>query len=249
MNPSSIEEAARQLIAARNGGELIEQLDEALQPATVDAAHAIQDATVAQLGDAVAGWKVASFEGQVVRGVLLASRVFDSPARIPAALVPMLGVEVEIAFRLDRDLPARADDYSYEEVAAAVTALPALEIVDSRFKRYAATPVLHRMADCVSNGAFVIGSPRADWRKFDLESIKVSLAIDEKIVVDKAGGHPTIDPLLPVVALVNRFRTDAGIKAGRVVTTGTYTGMLHVRPGQTVVGRFADFGSVQASFV
>jgi probable addiction module antidote protein len=62
MNPGTIEEAARLLIAARNGGALIERLDEALQPATVDAAHAIQDATVTQLDDTVAGWRVTSFD-------------------------------------------------------------------------------------------------------------------------------------------------------------------------------------------
>src|SRR3954454_3729551 len=99
MKRELIEKAARQLIAVRTGEKLLEDLSGDAQPSTIEAAHAIQDAMVSILGDRVGGWKVAKPPaGEFARGVILASRVFDGPAQLPAALCPMRVVEVEIAF-------------------------------------------------------------------------------------------------------------------------------------------------------
>src|SRR5690606_18222671 len=139
------------------------------KPATIAQAHAIQLATAERLDDPIVGWKVAKLpDGSLGRGALLRSRIYAEGASIPPKLVPLLGIEAEIAFRLDRGLPPRSTDYSYEEVAGAVTAMPAIEIVDSRLRGYPDSPLLDRLADCMSNGAFVHGPPIANWRSLDL---------------------------------------------------------------------------------
>jgi 2-keto-4-pentenoate hydratase len=249
MTTDEIREAARLLIEARRSGLPLAGLPEALRPANVGDAHAIQDATVAALGERVAGWKVgAPKDGRIVRGVLLGSRVFESPARMPASLVPLLGVEAEVAFRFDRELASRASEYTYEEVAAAVTAFVAIEIVDTRFASYKDAPLIERIADCVSNGAFVAGPVQPEWRTFDLAQLSVELAVDGVAVVSRVGGHPAGDPLLPAVALVNDLRGEGGVRAGRVMTTGTYTGLTFVKPGQTVDVAFDSFGNASVQF-
>lgn len=249
MDAQTIHDAAQALVGARRTGALLVELDPRCRPPTIAAAHAIQDATVVALGDAVAGWKIsAAADGSVMRGVLLRSRVFASPARLPAALTPLLGVEAEIAFRFERDLPPRDRDYGYAEVADAVTALPAIEVVDTRFASYRDAPLLHRLADCMSSGAFVQGAPQPRWRDFDLAQLHVTLTIDGAAIVDRVGGHPTVDPLLPALALVNQLRTGDGVRSGQVMTTGTYTGLNYARPGQTVSAVFDGFGSAQLSF-
>ena len=243
-----IEGAALLFVDARRAGALLDQLPDACRPRTVDDAHAIQDATVRLLREDVAGWKVgAPMEGQIVRGVLLRSRVMDSGAVLSPTLAPMLGVEAEIAFRFDRDLPARATPYTYAEVAAAVTAFAAIEIVDSRFRDYPNPPLLDRIADCVSNGAFVKGTLQPRWRDFDLSTIEVALVIDGKEIVRRVGGHPASDPLLPAVALVNDCARRDGVKAGKVMTTGTYTGLNHAKPGDRVVAIFEGFGRAEVT--
>src|SRR5215218_10946158 len=65
---------------------------------------------------------------------LPAGRVFTSPARVPRALTPSQYMECEISFRLTRDLPARQDEYSEQEVFDALEACAAFELVDSRFR-------------------------------------------------------------------------------------------------------------------
>jgi len=247
MDRSAIETAARALAEARRSGRRLAALPQGTRPHSVDDAHAIQDATVAALGETVAGWKVSIVDDVVNRGALLASRVLQSPARMHACDVPMLGLEAEIAFRLDRDLPPRERAYDKEEVAACVTALAAIEVVDTRFANYADTPVIERLADFVSNGGFIAGTLRPDWRGIDLSALKATLAINGRTVVEQTGGHVTRDPIIPAVALVNTLRRD-GIAQGRIITTGTYTGLYLAAPGDQVEARFEGFGSVALTF-
>jgi 2-keto-4-pentenoate hydratase len=245
MDQAARAQAAQLLVAARRTGRRLERLPTSCSPVTLDDAFAIQDATVAALGENVAGWKVSIVDGRAVRGAILGSRVFDSGAQIESATVPLLGVEAEIAFRFERDLTAGR--YSHADVADAVTAFGAIEIVDSRFSTYPDLPIMDRNADCVSNGGFVRGPAAAAWRKLDLKEIAVTLTIGGQEIVRRNGGHAAGDPLLPAVALVNEL--PGGVKAGQIVTTGTYTGLNFAKPGQKVVATFAGFGAVEVSFV
>jgi 2-keto-4-pentenoate hydratase len=249
MDSRAINEAARLLIEARRTGNLLAALPPACRPETIDDAHAIQAATIAGLGETVAGWKIGwPVKERVVRGAILQSRVFRSGQSVPASLVPLLCVEVEVAFRFDRDLPPRDPPYTYAEVAEAVTALVGIEIVDSRYKSYRDAPLIERIADCVSNGGFVMGTLQPRWREFDLATLNASLVIDGKVIVRSIGGHVAVDPLLPAVALVNDLQESGGVRAGQVMTTGTYTGLNYAKPGQTVSGIFEGFGSAEVRF-
>ncbi len=203
----------------------------------------MQDAMVERLGERVAGWKVAINKDGVMRGVIVGSRMLRSPASIAAADVPLLGIEGEIAFRFDRDLLPRSSDYSAEEVTAATTALVGIEIVASRFADYAKTPILDRTVDLMSNGAFVTGTQRTDWRKTDLSKLEATLRVNGEIAVQKTASHPTGDPILPAIALVNELRRTSGVKAGQIITTGTCTGLHFVKPGDAIEVEFTGFGT------
>lgn len=245
MDQRAVTQATELLVAARRTGKLLDALPETCRPQTLDDAFAIQDATLAALGETIAGWKVALVDNRVVRGAIFTSRVFENGAQVKAATVPLLGIEAEIAFRFERDLPA--GKHAYEDVANAVSAFAAIEIVDSRFKNLQAVSAQERNADFVSNGGFVRGPAAANWRKLDLVNIAVTLTIGGEVLVKRNGGHIAGDPLLPAVALANDLPT--GIKAGQFITTGTYTGMTFAKVGQAAVAEFAGFGPVAVSFV
>lgn len=244
------DKAARLLIHARQSGELIPQLPDDARPRTIDEAHQIQAMTVSLLRDTIAGWKVAnSPTGEFMYGAVLASRVYQSPARIRQVVCPMMTVELEVAFRFKRDLPARSAPYTHQEVLAAVQPFAAIEVVDSRYANYSETPWLQRTADFMSNGAFVEGDDLAHWEKRDLSQLEVRLAVDENTIVEKKGGHPAGDPFGLVVTFVNFVRTRHGVEAGQFVTTGSYTGMTRVRPGERVFGCFDASESAGVQFV
>ena len=84
MHNQAIDNAVRLLVAARRSGDWLEALPDHAKPADLAQAHEVQDATVAALGDEVAGWKVSVADGRVMRGMILRSRMLASPARLPA---------------------------------------------------------------------------------------------------------------------------------------------------------------------
>jgi 2-keto-4-pentenoate hydratase len=245
MREQAIEEAVRLLVGARRTQQWLAALPDEAKPADPAQAHAVQDATVAALGERVAGWKVSLKDGAVLRGVILGSRLLASPAVLAAKLVPPLGIEAEIAFRFERALPPRGQAYTREEIAAAAIAVAGIEIVASRYQSYQETPFLDRLADCMSNGAFVVGTERRDWQGFDLPNLEATLAINGEVVARRRGGHPAGDPLLPAIALVNALSASSGVAAGQVITTGTYLDLHFGRPGDCVLVTFSGFGSAE----
>jgi 2-keto-4-pentenoate hydratase len=246
----NIAEAARLLIEARRSGVLAERFPLASRPINADEADAIQQAVTVGLGERIAGWKVAlSDQFGVLRGAILSSRLLSDGASIAASLMPALAVEAEIAFRCNCDLPPRDEVYGRAEIEEKVIALVGVEVVDSRFRNSATIPVIERAADFMSNGGFVVGAPRLDWRRFDLSTLPASVFVNGEPVVDRRiGGHATEDPILPLVALANTLRKTVGLFEGQVVTTGTYTGVTRCMVGDQVRAVFEGFGAVSLRF-
>ena len=250
MDSEATTAAAKMLTDARRSGGLIDRLPQPSRPQNAAEAYAIQLEIVARMGDGVAGWKVAqSPEYELLIGVLVRSRIFADGAAISSAGMAMIGVEAEIAFRFDEALPPRERAYERAEIVAATTAFPAIEIVDSRFKDYQGTPVIERAADFMSNGAFVSGAARDDWRAFDLATLEACIAIDGVDIARQIGGHPSGDPLLPAIALCNRLRLSSGIVAGQVVTTGSFTGLQFAKSNSVVSASFTGFGGAHCRFL
>jgi len=249
MDQTQIERAAELLVQARRSMQPIAGLPDALRPASVAEAHAIQDATTALLGKRVGAYKAnAPANGEPNRGVIYDGTILASPARIAAAEVPSCGVEGEVAFIFRRDLPARATDYTREEVAAAVDALAAIEVVHSRYADRTKVSNLETLADSISNGAFVHAAPLADWRKLDLGKLKVTLTVNGATELEQVGGHPTNDPLGVAVSLVNMMRGQAGVHAGQFVTCGSCTGLKFLKPGDVCAVRFGGLGAAEVTF-
>jgi 2-keto-4-pentenoate hydratase len=248
MNQQQVEQAAALLVGARRGVG-IAGLPEVCRPVSVTDAHSIQDAVTAALGLPIGAFKAnAPANGEPTRGVIYAGTVVASPTRIPAADVPQCGVEGEVAFVFLRDLPARAVDYSREEVAAAVDACAAIEVVTSRYQNADKVSNLEKLADCISNGAFVHGPVLADWRGLELGTLKVVLTVNGATVLEQVGGHPTGDPLGVAVTLVNMMRSQNGVRAGQFVTCGSCTGLRYLQPGDVCCVRFDGLGAAEVTF-
>lgn len=247
MDPNRIAEAAGLLAAARQSGTRIAALPASASPQFVREAHAIQDEVVKRTGAEVGAYKAnapnATAEG--VRGLIFAPVIRTSPASVPVAEAPQCGIEGEVAFRFRRDFPPRAAPYSREEVASALDACVAIEVVSSRYADSDTATKLDKLADNVSNGGLVTGTLVEDWRGLDLAQIKVRLAVNGAVVVEKNGGHPDNDPLGVAVALVEMMRDAGGVKAGQYVTCGSYTGLRYFKPGDHCHVAFEGLGEAE----
>ncbi|HEY1934328.1 MAG TPA: fumarylacetoacetate hydrolase family protein [Acetobacteraceae bacterium] len=246
---ANIEHAAALLAQARRSMQLIPGLPEACRPASVAEAHAIQDATTTAIRKSVGAYKATNPpDGEPTRGLIYDGTIHPTPASIPAASVPACGVEGEVAFIFRRDLPARAQAYTRDEVAAAVDALAAIEVVDSRYADRNKVSNLENLADSVSNGAFVHAAPITNWQGLELGRLRVRLTVNGETVLDREGGHPTGDPLGVATALVNQLRDKGGVRAGQFVTCGTFTGLRFLKPGDVCGVAFDGLGDAQVTF-
>jgi 2-keto-4-pentenoate hydratase len=210
-----------------------------------DDAYRIQDMVFAQLSPSgrPAAWKAGAPNDQAEPTAAPIHALHGSPATLATAGMNMIGVEAEIGFRLVRDLPARAEPYREEEVAAGVgEALVTIELCDTRLADWRNAPALWKLADFQSNAALIVGTGTRDWRAIDFKQQRVELRIGERSIA-AAGSHPFGSPfrLMPWI-VAHCARRAGGLRAGDIVTTGSWTGLELARPGDEIVARFPAIG-------
>ncbi len=238
-------DAAEMLRAAR-AGTPIAVLPEALRPTDQAGAYAIQHAGMA--GVAIGGWKVGA-PGPVAPCLcapMPASGIQASPARIAGGR--LRGVEAEVAFRLGADLPPRGTPYSRAEVIAALaTAHPVIEVLEAAYADLKAVGPLDLLADRIAHGGFVYGEGVAAWQGLEFAAMTVTQRIGDPEIVRT--GNPAGDMIRLVEWLANEGSVWAGgLRAGQIVTCGSWTGMSWAAAGARVSVDFSGLGAAQAVF-
>ena len=246
MSSETIARAIEKLVAVHKGGSPIANLGDAA-PGNEAEIFAIQCGVLKALGGSIGGWKCATPPGKPTNfGIMAASGARTSGGRWQPANTRTIGLETEVAFRLARDLPPRGTPYSREEVLdAVVAAFPLLELVQSRYADHKIVAPGEGMADNIAHHGYVVGADVTDWRRHDLPNLAVRQSYGGAMQVAQKGGNPSGDPVLPLVWLANHLHgLGEHLRAGQVVTTGTYTGCIFVPPGQHVEAGFEGFGAV-----
>lgn len=221
-------------------------------------AYAIQDRMAALIGERCAGWKVGAavravqvFEGHdgPIVGRIVASRLWDSPGRVPAAF-DGYKIECEFAFRFGRDVPVREGGWTRESLGAHAVLHPGLEVAGTRYGPGAARkPTTHdAIADNGSAGAYVLGPAVSGWRSLDLAALPIDARIDGGAPIMVYEGEYRRDPLDILVETVNGLgERGIALAAGDILSTGSLTLPTVLRPGQAYVARFGDLGTVRAT--
>jgi 2-keto-4-pentenoate hydratase len=248
MTPEQIDEAARALAAAR-AGQPIAALPEDARPQSEADSYAIQEAVLRRLGEGIGGYKVGfSPEGGIFCAPIYASTVHASPASLPAKGLHLIGIECEIGFRLNRALASREQPYNRDEVLAAVSLHPTIEVVDSRYIDFRSLDRLQVLADNVSNGALVYGAAASGWQGMDLVHPPIAVTESGRDFAECTGLRAG-DPIGLLIDLVNHVATArGGVPEGIFVTTGTHTGMVFTEPGAQIGADYGPLGRVDVSF-
>ena len=208
----------------------------------------------------VAGWKIAAAKPEMQRqlrtdapiyGRVFADDVRPAPVTVEHARQCSPIPEVEYMARLGADLPPRARPYTLDEVSEAVSSLhPGIELAECRFVHDAHFPPLPAiLADGAGGGTLCVGPAIEDWRQRDIAGQEVTLSCNGVVRRRGSAAEAVDHPLVPLTWLANELsRTGVGLKAGQVISTGTLTGMLRPRAGETYVADFGPFGTVTATY-
>ena len=253
MNPT--ERAAASLLEARRTGTRLERLPEDATPADTAAAYAIQDRVTAELRSELGGtggWKVGSkgttdqpLCAPMPSGLFQASRGILNGGAFKTRII-----EAEVAFHIAADLPPIGRPYETEDVADAIDYIvPAIEVVESRYVNFRVLDRMSVLADSLSNGGFIHSEPVHDWRGLDLVNPTASLVVDGAVILETKGGNPAGDLMRLVVWLANHLaERTGGLRAGDLVTTGSFIGMQPVGPAADVEIRLSGVGSASVRF-
>ncbi|MEC5384090.1 fumarylacetoacetate hydrolase family protein [Uliginosibacterium sp. H3] len=230
MSAADIDKLANRLTAARASQQALSVSEcEALQIASREEAYAVQAAVwQCLLGSArPRAWKIGNSSDSPVPVRAAMPRIISHAASISAADFRLLGMEAEIAVRFARDLPARGEPWSRDEVLAAIgSAHVAIEIVDTALQDYVAAGPFLRLADSMLHGAFVLGEALCDWQGLAWHALTMQSFVDGALCAEATGGHPHVDPFALLPWWANEgAQLWGGVMAGDIVTTGTWNGM------------------------
>jgi len=240
--------AADFLLAARQDGPG-DALPPELRPASEADAYEIQRLTMAALGP-IGGWKVGAAGPAAAPNCapMPRSGLHTGPAQLPDDGFTTRDIESEMAFVLRQDLPVRDTPYTREEVAAAIAHChPGIEVVQSRFADPDAAGTLSVLADLIRHGAYVLGPAIAEWQMIDFSHVEVCQTVAGTEL--RRTGNPAGDMMRLMVWLANEgARWAGGLRAGQVVTTGSWTGMTKAPHHAEVTAHFTGLGRVSLRF-
>jgi 2-keto-4-pentenoate hydratase len=158
------------------------------------------------------------------------------------------GLELEIAFRIDRDLPPLGPDFEME-LRKCVSPLPAFELVDGRIEGFLDLAPGPKLADNQLNGGFIVGEPVADWKPEDLSNPVIGFRIAGATVLEGPQAVPGGNAFANLVAFLCAVDTHGyRPKVGDYVTTGSLSGMPFVEAPTEFSGRIEGLGEVSGTY-
>lgn len=255
MEQASADQAADLVISLYRGtaARPVVRFPEAYRPTSFFDVQKIFDGLIERFDEPVKGWKLYfPFKAGQPNLVAPIFNLLPTGAHITPEMSRVRIWEPEIVFRAKTDLPPRAQPYTYEEVAQAVDALPAIEFLAFRFDVEGMQDMADRpfeaYADNTLSGGFVVGEPFADWRSIDFSKLRHVATENDETVGDARGGHPVVDPFILVFVGANTARERQGIKAGQILATLSPSVLLTAKPNATISAHFEGLGDVSATF-
>jgi len=239
MSNNRLAAIADRLVAARRQGIRV-ALEGSDVPTNYEEGFAIQDVVVASLAAPVVGWKVMPVpQGPVIFAPILQSGVVPAGGTWEVVGPEPAGIELEIAFRLGRDVAPGATP---EGVLDAVkSAHVVFELCQSRIADPGKQPRHVMLADCIANAGLAVGSEIHAWRTENLKERVGRLLVDGKVHAEGKSVDPLAALLLLPRAMAGRGKS---LAAGQIIITGSLIGMNWLTGRHDLRGTIDGLGEV-----
>ncbi|TCP28989.1 2-oxo-3-hexenedioate decarboxylase [Scopulibacillus darangshiensis] len=250
-----IQRIAEEIDACQRSGKEMDKVTISYPSLSVEEAYAIQKGCVQHAidrGDQLTGWKMGltSRAKQVSMGVkepiygrLTQSMELTEPVLHLEGLIHPR-VEPELAFVLKKELGG--GEVTPRDVwAATECVLPAIEVIDSRYKNFSFT-LVDVIADNASSSKFIVGDQGFSPYTTAWDEVGVSMMKNGEVVQTGAGAAVLGHPVRSVVELVKMLNRDGiSIQPGSVVLTGAVTDAVSVSEGDRIAVQFDQLGSLR----
>lgn len=231
-------EFADALLAARRSGVRLD-VPAGMAALTLDDAFAIQDRVREALGEAAPLAKVElSRDGtEPVLAPIFASAVVANggTATIPAC--GLVGLEIEIALRLGRDLPLATADPA-QIVAAIDACFVGIELIGPRIADHRRAPYASYLADNLGNAGYVIDTGHAWPHGPQVDGKPITIRIDGQTIVSATALHPL--GVTTVLARLAGAARAGSLKRGCIVTTGKLCPLVPLQGPARIEAQLAE---------
>jgi 2-keto-4-pentenoate hydratase len=237
MSEHRIEAIAGAIAAARRSGRRIALAD---PPRDFEEGFAVQEKVTALLASPVIGWKVNELaDGRVTFAPILRSGEVAAGGTWRVLGGEPAGIELEIAFRMARDVPR---DAARAQILDCVgSAHVVFELCQSRIAEPPSVPRHVALADSISNHGVVVGPSFEGWRRRSLKGVPGRLLVDGRLHAEGRSADPVRALEVLPAALANRGRA---LQAGQIVITGSLIGMHWLTGCHALAGIIDGLGEV-----
>jgi len=249
------------LVDARLSASPLSDFPERL-PDTLEEAYAIQAASMGRWPDELAGWKVAMmplpdrerFTAQRLVGPVFRPYVYkaDTEQRnvVPIFDGGFAAIEAEFVFILGKSVPPASRDHSDEELIDVIAAMHCgAEIASSPMAVANERGATSIVSDFGCNAGVLVGPEIPDWSSRALDSMPVSVTVDDEVVGDATAAAVPGGPLQAFRFLVEHCAArGVELPARTVVSSGAVTGVHSVKTDSIAHVDFGPFGRFEVAF-
>jgi 2-keto-4-pentenoate hydratase len=248
MNRKQQKQLATAFIEQLEAREKHYSMAEDVEDPSLDNAYLVQDSFIdimVDRGERIVGWKVAltskamqEFCGvdHPLSGAVFESRVQASPSQVSLSDHRHLGLECEIAVRVNRDLEKAVGPYTKDNIVDAVEACyPAFELIEDRDADYDALNPFDSVSENAWNAGVILGAPLPNWEELDLVDTQTVLKVNGDTLGSGRTGDALGHPFEAVAWLANHLNSrDRYLRAGEFVMTGSTVITFFPQPGDQV---------------
>ncbi len=153
-------------------------------------------------------------------------------------------VEVELAFVMGKDLKGPSINAA-DVIRATDFILPALEIVDSRYKGRGNNMLVDSISDAATCGFVVLGGNPVKLTDVDVRRLSASLSINGQIMESGSASAVMGNPINAVVWLANKLHEfGVAMQPGDVILSGSFVKAIPFDAGDTILALYDQLGEI-----
>jgi len=153
-------------------------------------------------------------------------------------------VEVELAFVMGKELKGPSINAA-DVIRATEFVLPALEIVDSRYKGRGTNLLVDSISDAATCGFVVLGGNPVKLTDVDVRRLSASLSINGQIMESGSASAVMGNPINAVVWLANKLHEfGVAMQPGDVILSGSFVKAIPFDAGDTILALYDQLGEV-----
>ena len=158
-------------------------------------------------------------------------------------------IEVELAFVMKEEIKGPSVNVA-DVIRATDFVLPALEIVDSRYKDHGPNMLVDSIADTAWCGGVVLGGNPVRLNDIDIRRMGASLSVNAEIIETGAAVAVMSNPISAVAWLANTLhKFGTSMQPGDVILSGSFVRAVAFDANQSLVALFDELGEVTLKVV